>query len=134
MSSYWNHTVCSLFTLTSFTYQYAFSIHLFLFSDLIAHFLSVLNSIMFICVPTEGLLFAVLESYFSWLQFLEIINKSALNIHVQVFMRIWFSNQLGKYLEVWLLDRSTWIDFFPKSSGFVSLWFPDILLWLYHLN
>lgn len=37
-------------------------------------------------------------------QFVLIMNKTSINIYVIVFLEHNFSNQLGKYQEVWLMD------------------------------
>jgi len=79
----WNHTLCSIFKLASFTNMRLNNLHVS--SWVIAHFFLWQNNIP-LSGCTSSFIPSFIEGYLGCLQVLALMNKVAINIRVQVFI------------------------------------------------
>ena len=86
MAHSWNHTVRSPFGLASLTWRYAFKIAPWVFlGGLIAHFFF-FHWIIFHRVDRLQFTHSLIARHLSCFQYFVIMNKTAIDIHVQVFV------------------------------------------------
>lgn len=101
-----NYIVCILFLLTSFTQRYSLKIYACIsFCGLESHFILLLNNIpLYRCTSFQLVYPFISEAHLGCFQFGPIINKAAISIYMQVFVCIYDSYLLGKYLGIQLPD------------------------------